>query len=53
MPTATIIDSGLNSLSAAIVIAAARVSTTVFERDVQSGAHVPLQRPHHQFPPET
>ena len=46
MPTATIIGSGPNSLSAAIVLAAAHVSTTVFERNVQIGAHVPLQRPH-------
>src|SRR5207245_9861054 len=35
MPTATIIGSGPNGLSAAIVLAAARVSTTVFERNVQ------------------
>jgi phytoene dehydrogenase-like protein len=37
MPTATIIGSGPNGLSAAIVLAAARVSTTVFERNVQIG----------------
>jgi phytoene dehydrogenase-like protein len=37
MPTATIIGSGPNGLSAAIVLAAARVSATVFERNVQVG----------------
>jgi phytoene dehydrogenase-like protein len=37
MPTATIIGSGPNGLSAAIVLAAARVSTTVFERNFQIG----------------
>ena len=37
MPTATIIGSGPNGLSAAIVLAAARVSATVFERNVQIG----------------
>ena len=37
MPTATIIGSGPNGLSAAIVVAAARVSTTVLERNVQIG----------------
>jgi flavin-dependent dehydrogenase len=37
MPTATIIGSGPNGLSAAIVLATARVSTTVFERNVQIG----------------
>jgi phytoene dehydrogenase-like protein len=37
MPTATIIGSGPNGLSAVIVLAAARVSATVFERNVQIG----------------
>ena len=37
MPTATIIGSGPNGLSAAIVLAAAGVSTTIFERNVQIG----------------
>jgi phytoene dehydrogenase-like protein len=37
MPTATIIGSGPNGLSAAIVLAAARVSTTIFERNVRIG----------------
>src|SRR6202007_3195133 len=37
MPTATIIGSGPNGLSAAIVLAGAGVSTTVFERNVRIG----------------
>src|SRR6516164_5462111 len=37
MPTATIIGSGPNGLSAAIVLAAAGVSTTIFERNLQIG----------------
>jgi phytoene dehydrogenase-like protein len=37
MPTATIIGSGPNGLSAAIVLAAAGLTTTVFERNVQIG----------------
>jgi phytoene dehydrogenase-like protein len=37
MPTATILGSGPNGLSAAIVLAAAGVSTTVFERNLQIG----------------
>lgn len=37
MPTATIIGSGPNGLSAAIVLAAAGFATTVFERNVQIG----------------
>jgi phytoene dehydrogenase-like protein len=41
MPTATIIGSGPNGLSAAIVLAGAGVSTTVFERNVRIGGACP------------
>jgi len=37
MPTATIIGSGPNGLSAAIVLAGVGVSTTIFERNVRIG----------------
>jgi thioredoxin reductase len=45
MLTATIIGSGPNGLSAAIVLAAAGFSTTVFDVMFKSEARAPLRKP--------
>jgi NADPH-dependent glutamate synthase beta subunit-like oxidoreductase len=45
MPTSAIIGSGPNGLSAGIVLAAAGLTPTVFERNLESAVRVLLQRP--------